>query len=122
VTEGGTTSTRMGIDMGILARARCKAGRHSGQWSHPGVQCEVVRVCDSCGKQERRTQHVWSPFGYVEPDRCEQARRCERCGTTESRIRHEWGPWFYLNNEFGSPQVHSCLRCRQSERTSYTMR
>jgi hypothetical protein len=54
--------------------------------------------------------------------RCDQTRRCDRCGSTETRSSHEWGPWFYVNNEPNSPQSHTCSRCRQSERTAYTMR
>jgi hypothetical protein len=108
--------------MSILATLRCNAGRHSGAWSHPGSRCEIMRICDSCGKLEEQTHHLWGPFAYLEADQCEQTRRCERCGSTQSRSSHEWGPWLYLNTEFTSPQVHTCRRCHQTERTNYTMR
>ena len=108
--------------MGIWAKAECKLGRHRGQWSHPGGHCEIVRVCDACGTEERRSQHVWSRFDYLEAERCEQTRRCDRCGVTQLRTEHEWGPWYYLSDEFSSPQVHTCRRCHLSEHTAYTMR
>ncbi|WP_433384703.1 hypothetical protein ACQPZX_24275 [Actinoplanes sp. CA-142083] len=95
----------------------CKVGRHSGAWSLPGSRCEIVRICDSCGKREEQTRHTWSPFGYVSEGRCDQMRRCERCGSAESRLRHEWGPWLYLDDEMVTAQVHTCRRCRESERT-----
>jgi hypothetical protein len=108
--------------MGIFATVRCKTGRHSGEWSHSGGQCEIVRVCESCGMLEKQTRHVWGEFDCVEADRCDQTRSCERCGSTESRSIHEWGPWLYLNGEFSSPQVRTCRRCHESEQTKYTMR
>jgi len=60
----------------------------------------------------------WSPPGK----HCEIARVCESCGTTEEQTDHLWGPWFYVNNELNSPQVHTCKRCRETERTRYTLR
>jgi hypothetical protein len=88
--------------MGLLVKARCKVGRHSGEWSHPGSQCEIVRVCNSCGKVTEETHHVWGQFGYLNADRCDQTRRCERCGSTETRSRHEWGPWLYHDEQLSS--------------------
>jgi hypothetical protein len=108
--------------MSILATLKCKAGRHTGEWSLPDGKCACTRRCDSCGKLEKETHHVWGPFDYREADRCEQTRRCARCGATHSRSSHEWGSWHYLNTEFTSPQVHTCRRCRLTERTNYTMR
>jgi len=108
--------------MRILRRAMCLLGRHCGDWSPPGGRCEVVRICASCGTREEQARHAWGLFGYVDDERCDQVRRCERCGSTETRSRHEWGPWLYQNTEFNSPQIHTCQRCRQSERTSPTMR
>jgi hypothetical protein len=108
--------------MSVLARAMCAMGRHSGQWSHPGSRCEVVRICDACGTREEETHHVWGEFGYVGAGRCDQTRRCERCGSTQSRIAHDWGPWFYHDAEFTSGQVRTCRRCHEAERTRYTMR
>jgi hypothetical protein len=108
--------------MSLLAKARCTVGRHSGEWSHRGSRCEIARVCDSCGKREEQTHHVWGPFAYLNADQCDQTRRCERCGSTESRSVHEWGSWLYLNGEFNSGQFHTCQRCHQTERTTYTMR
>jgi hypothetical protein len=108
--------------MSILAKVRCKTGLHSGTWSHPGARCEMVRVCDACGKVEEKPHHVWGQFGYLDAGRCDQTRRCDRCGSTETRSRHEWGPWTYVNTEFNSPQAHTCRRCRLTERTAYTMR
>ncbi|GAA0808212.1 hypothetical protein Sya03_61050 [Spirilliplanes yamanashiensis] len=55
-------------------------------------------------------------------DRCDETRRCRRCGATESRSDHDWGPWLYATTAFDSPQVHTCRRCGQSERTRPTMR
>ena len=108
--------------MGVLTKVRCKAGRHSGEWSHPGRRCEIVRLCDSCGRRDEKTRHVWGRFAYVQAGRCDEIRRCERCGATESRDRHEWGPWLYLNTEMNSPQVHRCRRCHETERSGPTMR
>jgi hypothetical protein len=108
--------------MSMLGKALCRLGRHSGQWSHAGSRCETVRTCDVCGKTEELTRHAWGRYTYVDADQCGQIRRCERCGSTESRSWHQWGPWLYLNTEFTSPQVRTCRRCHESERTSYTMR
>ncbi|HEX5199173.1 MAG TPA: hypothetical protein VFW27_04450 [Actinoplanes sp.] len=96
---------------------RCRLGRHSGTWSLPGSRCEIVRICDSCGRRAERTRHTWSPFGYVAEDRCDQVRRCERCGSAESRLRHVWGPWLYLDEQIVTAQTHTCQRCGESERT-----
>jgi hypothetical protein len=108
--------------MSILMTLMCKAGRHSGEWSHPGSRCVVTRLCDACGKHEEQTHHAWGSFDDRAVGQCDQTRRCERCGSTESRSCHEWGPWLYLNSEFASPQVHTCRRCRQTERTRPTLR
>jgi hypothetical protein len=108
--------------MSGLRTAMCVIGRHSGDWSLPGSRCDIVRVCSSCGKREEQTRHVWGQFSYVDDERCDQVRRCERCGSTESRAWHEWGPWLYQNLESDSPQIRTCLRCRQAERSSHTMR
>jgi hypothetical protein len=108
--------------MSILAKLRCKAGLHSGEWSHPGAHCEIARVCSCCGRLDERPRHVWGAFAHVEAARCDQTRRCERCGSTETRPGHEWGPWFYVNDELNSPQGHTCRRCHRSERTAHTMR
>ena len=80
------------------------------------------RTCDRCGEAETRTLHGWGSFDYIAPDRCEQRRRCERCRGTDSRVRHEWGPWLYSNLEQNSPQERVCKRCREAERTRYTLR
>ena len=108
--------------MNALAKAMCKAGLHSGAWSHPGQQCEIVRVCDSCGKADEKSRHVWGDFAYRAAGQCEQTRRCQRCGSAQTQLTHDWGPWSYVNNELNSPQVHTCRRCHQSERTAFTMR
>ena len=109
--------------MNVVDALRCKVGRHSGTWSHPGSRCQMVRTCESCGRTEEITRHRWGPFGgYLAPDDCAQIRRCERCGATESRSLHEWGPWLYANTEFTAPQVRTCRRCHRSERTLYTVR
>ena len=108
--------------MSIWTRAACAVGRHSGEWSLPGDRCETVRICDSCGKLEKKWQHIWSPFGYVAANQCDQTRRCDRCGSAQTRSAHEWGPWVYVNNEVNSPQAHTCRRCHRNERTAYTMR
>ena len=108
--------------MNALAKAKCKARLHSGAWSHPGERCEIVRVCDSCGKVEEKSRHLWGDFVYLAAGQCEQTRRCERCGSAQTQLTHDWGPWSYVNNELNSPQVHTCRRCRQSERTAFTMR
>ena len=108
--------------MNFWAKARCRTGLHSGEWSSPGRRCEIVRVCDACGRQQEKTRHTWGRFAYLAADQCEQTRRCERCGAIETRPVHEWGPWLYLNNELNSPQVHTCRRCHQNERTAYTLR
>jgi hypothetical protein len=108
--------------MSILATLKCKAGRHCGEWSRTGSQCEVTRRCDSCGTLEQQTHHIWGPFDYLAADQCDQTRRCERCGTAQSRPSHQWGPWLYLNTEFTSPQFHTCRRCHQTEHTRPTMR
>lgn len=108
--------------MNVVAKLKCRAGRHSGEWSSPGSHCEIVRICSSCGKREEENRHNWGAFGFVENGGCEQTRRCARCGSTESRSSHEWGPWLYLNGEFTSPQTHTCRRCGQTERTAYTLR
>jgi hypothetical protein len=80
--------------MSILRKAMCLTGRHSGDWSLPGSRCDIVSVCSSCGKREEQTRHVWGQFG----------------------------PWLYQNLEFDSPQIRTCLRCRQAERSRQTMR
>ncbi|UQU61768.1 hypothetical protein COUCH_22280 [Couchioplanes caeruleus] len=108
--------------MSILRSALCAIGRHRGQWSNPGRRCEAERVCEECGRREERTRHTWGPFAYVAPGRCEQSRRCERCAATETITAHEWGPWFYYENEITTPQIHTCRRCHESERTAYTVR
>jgi hypothetical protein len=108
--------------MTVLKKALCKMGRHSGQWSHPGGRCEIVRICHSCGRREEETRHIWGQFSYVSPDQCGQTRRCERCGFSEARFRHEWGPWVYHDEQLNSGQVRACQRCHQTERTTYTMR
>lgn len=104
--------------MGILTKAMCKMGRHSGDWSAPGRRCEAVRICDSCGKRKEDVRHSWGQYSYVNDDQCEQLRRCDRCGSTESQSRHEWGPWVYLDEELGTAQVHTCRRCHKTARTS----
>jgi hypothetical protein len=103
--------------MSILRKAACKIGRHSGGWSLPGSRCEIVRICDSCGKLEEKTRHVWGQFSYADDEHCDQIRRCERCGSTESQSRHEWGPWLYYDEELVTAQVHTCRRCHETERT-----
>ena len=113
--------------MSVLTRARCKAGRHSGEWSDPDRRCRTFRTCDSCGKVEEKTLHAWGQFDYVAPDRCDQGRRCERCGSTESQVRHEWGRWQYSEirkaqwggEQLSSPQVRVCRRCHEAERGRY---
>jgi len=108
--------------MSVVRKALCMIGHHAGEWSEPGVRCEAVRVCASCGKVEQETHHAWGPFNYVSADQCDQVRRCLRCEATEIRTVHEWGPWIYRDNEFNTPQVHRCRRCHESERTRYTLR
>jgi hypothetical protein len=108
--------------MTVVAKLKCRAGRHSGEWSNPGSHCEIVRICLSCGRREERNRHTWGQFGFVQTDGCDLIRRCARCGSTESRSSHEWGPWIYLNGEFTSPQTHTCRRCGLTERTAYTLR
>jgi hypothetical protein len=108
--------------MNVLAKAKCSIGRHSGKWSHPDGRCKSSRTCDSCGQVETKELHVWGPFDYVAPDRCDQSHRCQRCRATEFRVRHEWGPWRYSNLEQNSPQERACKRCRETERTRYTLR
>ena len=103
--------------MSVLTGARCKAGRHSGEWSDLDGRCRIFRTCDSCGKVEEKTLHAWGHFDYVAPDRCDQVHRCERCGLTESQGRHEWGPWQYNGEASNSPQVHVCRRCHEAERS-----
>jgi hypothetical protein len=103
--------------MSVLRKAMCEMGRHSGVWSLPGSRCEIVRICDSCGKREEQTRHLWGRFSYVHANECDQIRRCERCGLTESRSRHEWGPWLYDDEELITTQVHRCRRCHQTGRT-----
>ena len=108
--------------MNALSKVLCALGHHTGAWSQPGRHCEILRICESCGKSEEQTHHLWGPFAYAARDHCDQARACKRCGATETRVVHVWGPWFYTSNEFNSPQAHTCRRCRQSERTVYTLR
>jgi hypothetical protein len=107
--------------MNLIAKLRCRAGLHSGEWSYPGGRCETVRVCVSCGKLDERSQHAWGRFAD-QAGQCEQIRRCDRCGATEIQPRHEWGPWFYSDNEFNARQIRTCRRCRQTERTAPTGR
>ena len=108
--------------MSVLAKARCKVGQHSGEWSNSDGRCTTLRTCESCGKVEAKTVHVWGPFDYAAPDRCDQRRRCERCGAAEFQVQHEWGPWLYCNLERTSPQERVCKRCHEAERTRYTLR
>jgi hypothetical protein len=108
--------------MSIFRKVLCTMGRHSGPWSYPGGRCEMARVCDFCGKNDKLTRHTWSAFADADSGQCSQVRRCGRCDATESRSEHEWGPWLYLNTEFTSPQVRRCRRCHAAEKTSYTMR
>src|SRR5690348_15012503 len=108
--------------MSAMHKALCMLGRHSGAWSQPGRHCETVRICESCGTAEEQTLHVWGPYGYTSTDRCEQVRACERCGAAETREMHVRGPWLYRNMEFNAPQERTCQRCRQTERTVYTLR
>src|SRR3954452_13274697 len=108
--------------MNILRTLLCAMGLHSGRWSLPGVRCESARLCTACGKSEEKVRHTWGTFAYVDADRCEQVRRCQRCGTTESRSEHDWGPWLNTNTEFNAPQMHRCRRCRETEKTLYTLR
>ena len=108
--------------MSVLAKAQCKIGRHTGDWSLPDGRCTSFRTCDSCGKRDAKTLHAWSRFDYVASGSCDQRRRCERCGATESRERHEWGPWLYTNLEQNAPQQRECKRCHKVERTRYTLR
>ena len=108
--------------MSAFRKIMCRAGLHSGQWSNPGSRCETVRVCDNCGCTDEKSRHTWGLFEYVNSDECDQVRRCRRCGSSESRQEHNWGPWLYLNTEFNSPQVHTCRRCLQTEKTAYTLR
>src|SRR3954451_4394974 len=103
--------------MRILGTAMCKIGRHSGAWSLRGSRCEIVRICDSCGKREEETRHCWGQFSYADGDQCDEIRRCERCGLTQSRPRHDWVPWLYLDGEPVTAQFHTCRRCHQTERT-----
>src|SRR5690349_7234457 len=107
----------LGAEMSVLGKAMCRLGRHTGVWSLPGSRCEIVRVCESCGKAEGKSRHSWGQFSYADQDHCDEIRRCERCGTTESRLRHEWGPWLYLDEELVTAQFHTCRRCHQTERT-----
>ncbi len=107
--------------MGVLAKVRCRAGRHSGEWSDPDGRCRTFRTCDSCGIVEAKTLHVWGPFDYIAPDRCDQSHRFERCGATEFQVRHECGPWLYRGEEQISGQERVCKRCHEAERTRYTL-
>jgi hypothetical protein len=108
--------------MNVLLKLMCAAGLHSGQWSLPGDRCDSVRVCARCGKTDEVFGHTWSGFVHVDTRRCEQLRRCGRCAMTQSRTQHEWGPWRYSNTEFGTPQIHRCRRCHETEKTAYTLR
>jgi hypothetical protein len=103
--------------MSALRKALCTMGWHSGEWSLPDSRCQVVRICDSCGKREEEPRHIWGRFSYIDDGQCDQIRRCGRCGSTESRSRHEWGGWVYLDEELVTARVHTCRRCHQTERT-----
>jgi hypothetical protein len=45
----------------------CKIGRHSGEWSPPGSRCEIVKICDFCGKLEEETHNIWVRPGMSMP-------------------------------------------------------
>ena len=109
--------------MSAWARAMCMVGRHAGEWSHADGRCEIVRTCDSCGKCDVKTRHVWGHFAYLAADQCDQRRHCERCGSTESRVQHDWGPWGYRDEkQQHTGQIRVCRRCHEHQRTRYTIR
>ena len=75
--------------MSVLRKAMCKIGRYSGEWSLPGSRCEIVRICDSCGKLEEETHHASSPHMSTMPqDRTDHLHKALTGGDVEVRPTH----------------------------------
>jgi hypothetical protein len=95
----------------LLNKGKCTLGFHAGEWSYAGdSSCEMVRVCERCGVESRRTEHRFGEWAMAEQATCTMARACERCGEQETKVEHEWGGWSYTHL-YKCSQERVCARC-----------
>ena len=94
----------------------CHCGVHRGRWVYVAEgACKQLRVCQRCGKADRRTRHV-RRWQYNWMGQCDQTKVCARCGErTGRRTKHMWGPTYTAD---ANHDAHRCTRCGESQKWS----
>jgi len=93
----------------------CRSGVHAGRWVYLAKgTCTQLRVCQRCGKTDRRTRHQ-RQWQYVRSRDCAQVKTCLRCADKgRHRTKHVWGAAY----SSGSDRARDCDRCRKHEEWS----
>jgi hypothetical protein len=93
----------------------CRSGIHRGNWVYlAGGACSQLRVCQRCGKADRRTKHQ-RQWQYFRSRDCTQVKTCMRCAEKgRQRTRHIWGSAY----SSGSDRARDCDRCGKHEEWS----
>lgn len=108
----------MGKFWGMIKKVGCKIGVHSGAWEYQSPdQCLQLRICELCGTESKREEHVWGKWDYLYDRDCRQLCLCHRCGEEKVRTEHQWGPWRYKSLD-SCLQVRICDRCLETEEGS----
>ena len=99
----------------LLNKGKCLIGLHQGEWRAASpASCTFTRVCERCGVEHHKTEHVWPEWRFVAAGACDQERSCGRCGAREERISHAWGQPAYKAD--GACEQHQvCDRCGASK-------
>jgi hypothetical protein len=99
----------------LLDKGKCLIGLHQGEWKAASpTSCMYTRVCERCGAEHHKTEHVWQPWGFVADGACDQARTCGRCASREERVSHAWGEPTWVSSE-GCEQHVVCGRCKAAK-------
>lgn len=100
---------------GMFDKGKCLVGLHQGEWHYLGDgACEQIRICERCGTESRRTEHVWDDWHFLAEGSCDIARVCRRCQEEEHAVEHEWGPARYKYSN-ACEQVRICNRCHDEQ-------
>jgi hypothetical protein len=99
----------------LFNKGKCLVGLHQGEWRAPSpIGCTFIRVCERCGAEHQKVEHLWGEWDFVADGACDQSRSCGRCRNQEERVSHAWAePEYTAEGRCERRQV--CERCRAEQ-------
>jgi len=98
----------------LINKGKCLIGLHQGEWRAASrTSCTFTRVCERCGVEQSKVEHLWPEWGFSADASCQQMRTCNRCGLQEERIYHTWAEAVY-KTKATCEQEQVCRRCREA--------